>query len=822
MCVVTVAAAAQTGGRSGQPSETAQIQQVRVAIGRGQIADARRLANVIPGAAGRDLASALVDLFEGRNDEARARLAPLAQQNPRGDAALELGLLELRTGQREAGMRRLDGIAAVRTFSGPDDYFRLARAAVGIREFLLANDAYIETATAPRADIQAARGDLFLLRNRPGDAVTDYRKALEIDPGWIPALIGIARALGDENPEAAEAALDDAKKRAPGHPDAWLLTAERQLEGEDLEAAAEALDRVAASRPGTVEEAALRAAVAYGRGDLAATDAALARVRQIDARSALGLRRVGEQAARDYRFDDAAEYARKAASLDSDDGFAHSDLGVYLMRTGDEKGARVALERAWTLDNSSPITKNLLEVLDRLESFETVTTGDFIFRFSREEAAVLKTYALPLAEEAHRVFTARYGFTPQGPLLIEVFPIHDDFAVRTMGLQGLVGALGACFGRVIVMDSPRARPPGSFSWQATLWHELAHVWTLQVSKYQVPRWLTEGVSVFEEHRKEPAWGRELSLEFAAQLARNRTFGVKALPEAFKRPESLALAYFEASLLVEHLVEISGDAGLRTLLLSYASGATDTEAFAKAFGRSVDGVEASFKAFVEQRYGALGRAMGDPPSKVTGDDIAALRARAAQAPGNFASQLAFGAALLKAGDLAGARAPLERAATLAPSASGAGSPRALLAVIAERTGDLNRARAELRQLLTNDHTNIAAARKLAALAGDAPAAADDRDYALRLIADLDPFDADVHGQLGRRLFAKGAYAPALVEFQAALALGPANVAEARTDVGETLFRMGRKEEARRQVLLALQSAPTYARAQDVLLAVLGKD
>ena len=39
----------------------------------------------------------------------------------------------------------------------------------------------------------------------------------------------------------------------------------------------------------------------------------------------------------------------------------------------------------------------------------------------------------------------------------------------------MIGALGACFGRVVTLDSPRARPPGTFQWEATLWHELAHV-----------------------------------------------------------------------------------------------------------------------------------------------------------------------------------------------------------------------------------------------------------------------------------------------------------------------------------------------------------
>lgn len=820
--LATVALAAQAGGgRGAAPTEAAQIQQVRVAIGHGQIAEARRLAAAIPGAAGRDMASALVDVFEGKDDEARVKLEPLARVNPAGDAALELGLLELRHGQRDQAWQRLNAIASVRTFAGPDDYYRLARAARGIREFLLANDAYQQIGSVARADIQTERGDVFFQRQQPGDAVINYKQALEIDPAWVPAMLGLARALADEAPDQAEAAMSAAEKLAPNHPDLWLLAAELQVDHEDRESAATSLDKLAAARPGTVDEAALRALLAYAKGDQAAVDAALARIAAIDPRSALGYRRLGEQAARDYRFEDASKFAKQATALDADDPYAHFDLGLYLMRTGDEAGARVALERSWTLDKSGRVTKNLLDVLDHIDAFETVTSGDLVLKFAKNEAAVLKTYAVPLAEEAMKQFASTYAFTPQGPIVIEVFPVHDDFAVRTMGLPGLVGALGACFGHVVAMDSPSARDPGEFSWQATLWHELAHVFTLQSSKYRVPRWLTEGISVFEEHRRQAAWGREDAMAFAAALNQGKTFGVKKLPDAFKHPESLSLAYFEASLLVEHLVEINGDQGLRTLLAAYADGANDNDAFARAFGLSVDAVETSFKTFVDQHYGALSRAMADPPTKVGPDDLPALRQRAAQATGNYMSQYALGLALIKAGDGTGARAALERAAELAPPASGLASPRALLAQMDQQAGDTARARRELRELLAYDHADVMAARRLLALAGDAPEAADDRDYALRLIADLDPFDAAVHVQLGRRLFTTGRYAPALIEFRASLALGPPNLAESYTDLAETLFKLGRKEEAKRQVMLALEQAPTYARAQDLLLAILGR-
>jgi Flp pilus assembly protein TadD len=91
-----------------------------------------------------------------------------------------------------------------------------------------------------------------------------------------------------------------------------------------------------------------------------------------------------------------------------------------------------------------------------------------------------------------------------------------------------------------------------------------------------------------------------------------------------------------------------------------------------------------------------------------------------------------------------------------------------------------------------------------------------------VADLDPFDTTAHAQLGRRLLEKGDNAAALIEFQAALAGGPANLAEAHTDSAEALLKLGRRDEARRAALLALKEAPTYARAQDLLLAAMGKD
>src|SRR6185295_20120737 len=116
-----------------------------------------------------------------------------------------------------------------------------------------------------------------------------------------------------------------------------------------------------------------------------------------------------------------------------------------------------------------------------------------------------------------------------------------DFAVRTLGLPGMVGALGACFGRVVTLDSPRARP-GEFQWEATLWHELAHVITLQLSNQRLPRWLSEGLSEFEERRARADWTRQMDLEFAGMLNRGEAIKLKDLNAAFQNPKLISMAY----------------------------------------------------------------------------------------------------------------------------------------------------------------------------------------------------------------------------------------------------------------------------------------
>jgi tetratricopeptide (TPR) repeat protein len=756
----------------------------------------------------------------GRYDEARAMLAPLAKAESTGDAALELALLLQQLGRSAEADRALTAIADDNgRASDQASLVRAARASRALGRFEQAN-AFYRSATMLGVDdpiIPTGWGELFLDKHNQADALKSFRQALQVDRTYPPALVGLARALAETNPPLAREVASRALTVNPSFVPAHVLVAELALDDVDRAAAAAAVRAALDVNPSGVEALTLQAAIALLEDRSADFDAGVARVLGVRPGYASVYRVAGAQAARNYRFDEAVALARKAVALDPKDARSLAELGMHLMRTGDEAAARASLDEAFSLDPYDAVTYNLLGLLDTLDTFVTVTDGPIVLKLHPDEAPVLREHALPLARDALATLSARYGLTPQGPILVEIFPRHDDFAVRTLGLPGMLGALGACFGRVVTADSPRARPPNSFSWQATLWHEMAHVVTLQLSRQRVPRWLTEGISVYEERRARPEWGRDQQLQFAEAMEQNAVLPLATFDKGFTDPETISLAYFQASLVVDHIVKTHGEATLRALLQAYGDGLETPAAVSRALGVDLEALQASFTAAIGADFAPLRAVLQVPPDGALASamSIEALTALAADHPRSYPVLMALGQALDESGDARSAMAVFERAAALVPWGTGDASPRGRIAKLAVAAGDGDRAADALEQLVAVDHDNVDAARELAALADEgSPRAL----AALQRVVDLDPFDAAAAGTLGRHALASGDAASAARWLRTSLAAGSKDPVGAHCDLAEAYRRLGASADAKRQVLLALEIAPTFPRAQDLLLSV----
>jgi tetratricopeptide (TPR) repeat protein len=791
------------------------------AIAHGQRDEAARLANA-RGAS--DPAAAVVlaelDIARGKYKEAQALLEPIVAREPAGEAALELALLYRMTGRAGNAQSLLTAVYAQgQRSSDPGVLFRAGRAAHVLNRPRDASTFYRESRRAggDPAMVETAWGRLFLEKYNSPEAMKSFTAAIEADPQWAPAYAGMARVLENEDPPKAAAAAAKALAIDANLADARLLLASLHLDDDrDKEARAE-IDKILAFNPSDVEAYALLAAMAYVKDDKATFDGHVSKVFEINPAYGEVYRVAGQHAASHYRFDEAAALAEKAVALDAGNSRAAGDLGMHLLRTGDEAGARRALERSFRADPYDVITFNLLKMLDGLDAFVTVKEGDIVLKMHRDEGAILREYAMPLAQDALKTLSAKYGVTVQGPILVEIFPNHDDFAVRNLGLPGMIGALGACFGRVVTMDSPSARTSTPFSWQATLWHEMAHVVTLQLSKQRIPRWLTEGISVHEEAKKRAEWGRDMEVTFARAMDRNKVLKLRDLNAGFTRPDTISLAYYQASLLVDHIVATKGQQALNALVRSYAEGIDNDTALQRALNVNIDSLQVSFDKAIEERFGTIVRALRDSDKPVEGS-IEALRAAAAAKPDNYITQLAYGQALAEKGDPA-AYGPLVRASALVPSAIGPESPHALMAALAEKLNDRPRAIKEYEALIAADHTDLPAARKLLELA---TAAGDERaqGVALDRVVALDPFDAAAHTGSGRLALKRRDHVVAMREFRAALQTGAADKAAAHCDLGESYLLAGMKAEAKKEALAALEIAPSFERAQELLLNAVG--
>jgi tetratricopeptide (TPR) repeat protein len=758
----------------------------------------------------------------GKYREAQAMLEPIAAREPSGEAALELALLYRTIGRSGDAQPILASVFRQgANSSDPAVLLRAARAAHALNRPREAKTLFLDAGRAggDTAIVETAFGRLFLEKYNPAEALKSFQAALSSDAQWAPAYAGLARVLEDEDPPKAAEAADKALAIDPHLADAHLLLAGLHLDADrDKEARAE-LDKVLAFNPSQLEAHAMLAAMAYVKDDKPTYDREVGKTLDINPAYGEVYRVAGQQAASHYRFEEAAALAEKALTLDPTSSRAAGDLGMHLLRTGDETGARRALDRSWRDDPFDVVTFNLLKMLDNLDQFVTVKEGIVEMKMHRDEVAVLREYAMPLAQDALKTLSARYGFTPTGPILVEIFPNHDDFAVRNLGLPGMIGALGACFGRVVTMDSPNARqPPGSFSWQATLWHELAHVVTIQMSNQRIPRWLTEGISVYEESVQRPEWGRDMETTFARAMDRGKVLKLKDLNAGFMRPDTISLAYYEASLLVDHIVGSRGLPALRALVKSYADGIDTDTALARALHGSMDDLQGTFDKALEDKFGSMRRALHDSDKPVDTTSLDVLKAAAAAKPENYIAQLALGQALAEAGDPAG-YAPLVRASALVPTAIGPESPHALMAVLAEKLNDRPRAIKEYEALIAADHTNLEAARKMSVLA---EAAGDERatSVAVTRVVALDPFDATAHSRWGRLALNNRDAAVATREFRAALQTGAADKAAAHCDLGESYLLAGRRTDAKKEALAALEIAPSFERAQELLLNAAG--
>jgi tetratricopeptide (TPR) repeat protein len=619
-------------------------------------------------------------------------------------------------------------------------------------------------------------------------------------PRALALMARLRRAEG--HPGEALTLVTRAIEAAPEHAELRALEASVLLDLERLDDATEAASKALGGDSTLATARAALAAVQLLRGDSSGVAAHLQGLAQHSPDEVAYFSALAETAGRNRLYREAAGFARRALQADSTDAHALALLGNNLLRIGEMAQGRASLEQAFKHDPYDVWTKNTLDLLDTAPQYTEVAGEHVTLVVEKKDAALVALYALPLAERAFSDLAARYKYQPPGKIRIELYRGHADFSVRTVGLAGL-DALGVSFGPVVALLAPAARPAGEYNWGSTLWHELTHSFTLGVSGNKVPRWLSEGLSVHEEHRAEPSWGADASHAFLAAFTANRLVPVSRMNDGFMRPaypEQIAFSYYQASLLCEMIEKEHGIDGIRRMLAAYAAGKSSDEVFRSVLGSEPPALDKKFTEYLRERFTRELISLTTIPT-TEGSQLQRSMERARE--------------LREKGDTKGAIEELIRAKGLAPKLSGDGSPASQLAELYEQSGDNRAAVRELLEVAAVDEDAYRSNLKLASLTrslGDSSNAI----AALDRVMYMHPYEATTHLDLALLSEARRDFDRAVRERRAVLALDPPDVLEAQYSLAAALFAAGRRADARSELLRLLDRAPHFEKAQELLL------
>lgn len=680
-----------------------------------------------------------------------------------------------------------------------DPYLR-AEGYWGLGMYKAANDEF--RAAVAQSDGNAlyrARWGLLLHeRFNNTDAEGLFKEALEKDPKSAQAYFGLALVSADGFDNNAivwtAKALELDPKLVPAHE----LMAKLALEDSDTEKALAQADEALKLAPDALDAMAIHAAVEV-LADRPA-DAWFGKIQQINPTYGEAYALVAHNLVLHNRYEEAVADYRKAVELDPQLWSARSELGINLMRLGQEDEPRQQLEMCYENGYRNEATVNTLRLLDSYKNFVVFKDETTIVKLNKKEADLLHPYVDEILKRAIATYEKKYKMKLPGPVQVEVYPDHEDFAVRTMGMPGL-GALGVTFGEVVAMDSPSGRKPGDFNWASTLWHEMSHVYILTATNHRVARWFTEGLAVHEETQASPEWGDPITPDVIVALRDKKLLPVAELDRGFIRPEypsQVVVSYYQAGRICDYIQSRWGDDKLLDMVHSYAALKTTPEViqqnllmtpgeFDKEFQawlyKGVEKTVASFDQWREGLKGVAEAAKNRNYDQVLKDGDVVLQMYPQYVYAANAYEFIAEANLAKGNKPAAATVLTEY------EKMGGRDPEALkqLASLEEGLGEPKEAAATL------DRINY-----------------------------IYPMDEGVHRHLGELWLAQNDYAGAIREYSAALAMHPLDRASAQFNLAQAYFAAGQKDKAEDNVLQALEAAPDYRPAQKLLLQLEGSE
>jgi tetratricopeptide (TPR) repeat protein len=691
-------------------------------------------------------------------------------------------------GRRPEAQKCYESLSAAR-----DPYLR-AEGYWGMEMYQEANNQFrIAVAQSPaNAMVRVRWGRLMHERFNNTDAANLFKEALEKDAKNAQAYYGLALVSADGFDSKALEYTGKALELDPKLIEAHELKANLLLEDSDEGKAFIEADEALKISPEALDAMAIHAAI-ESLADRS-PDAWLEKIRQVNPAYGEGYALVAHHLVLNRRYEDGIAFYRKAIEMDPRLWSARSQLGINLMRMGQEDEPRKQLEMCYDNGYRNEETVNSLRLLDSYKNFVTFKDETTVLKLQKKEAELLRPYFEAELKRSIATYEKKYKMKLPGPVQVEVYPDHEDFAVRTMGMPGL-GALGVTFGEVIAMDSPSGRPPGEFHWASTLWHEMSHVYILTATNHRVPRWFTEGLAVHEETEVSPEWGDRMTPDIVVAIRDKKLLPVAELDRGFIRPEypmQVIVSYYQAGRICDYVQSRWGADKLLDMVHSFAQRKTTPEVIRQDLGMAPEEFDKQFLDWLDKDVG----------NTVANFDKwrAGLKDVVEQAKNkNYDGVLKEG----------------EEVRRMYPDYVYPANPYEFMAQANLSKGNKQAAAAILTDYEKMGGRSPEALKQLASLEEELGKPAD-AAATLNRLNYIDPVDEELHRHLGDLWFAQNNYTGAIREYNAVIASHPLDKASAQFNAARAYFAAGQKDMAEEHLLASLEAAPGYRPAQKLLL------
>jgi tetratricopeptide (TPR) repeat protein len=667
-----------------------------------------------------------------------------------------------------------------------------------------------------------ALGNLALSKRDFQLAAEVFRPALEQHADDPEILFGLAQALMGSDPEAAQRFLIQALEKNPRLIDALLMQADRLIDGEQYDAARQKLRQVTGINEHHPEALALLSVLSLLQGEEEEADELHERALSTWRKNPLVDHVIGRKLSQKYRFQEGAARQRQALEFDPQFLPARKQLAQDLLRLGDEEEGWELAHEAFQADQYDVAMYNLVTLQEELERFETLEAEGLAVRMDRHEAAVYGNRVMNLLVEARQVLTEKYEVELPRTVLVEIFPRPSDFAVRTFGMPVAGGYLGVCFGNVVTANSPASQQSNPANWESVLWHEFAHVVTLNKTNNRMPRWLSEGISVYEERQRDPTWGERMTPTYREMILGDDLTPVGELSSAFLSPPSsmhLQFAYFQSSLVVEHIIDNHGFAALLSILDDLGVGMAINEALER-HTVPLGQLEDEFEAYAVELARNFGADVDWTPVDLS--DLAAspdaatqLKQWADENPTHYRGLKACARALLRMNETEAAREILEQMIDLFPHETGPSSPFVQLAELYRQAGEVEQERELLLRYAAMTDAAVGVFQRLIELETQREEWASVRRYALQLMA-VNPLIVQPNSALARVAEVESDAREAVVALETLVLLDPHDPADLHYRLARQWRQLDAPDRAKRHVLQALEEAPRFRAALGLLL------